>query len=125
LNSAAVGVVMAEPLVDLTILNELERRLGRERVVRVVTVQMANGLDLVQRMRALEILPDPVPAKALAHQVAGSSACVGLLRLRSQATVLEHAPDDIEPVALAALVRALRDCLESSQIALRAEFPEA
>ncbi|MEA2830429.1 MAG: hypothetical protein QOF22_1177 [Bradyrhizobium sp.] len=115
---------MSEPLLDRTILSDLERRLGREKVVRVVVAQMTNGLELIQRMRALEVSPDRAPVKALAHQIAGSSGCVGLLKLSRQAALLEHAADEIEPSALATLVRDLRDCLEASQLVLRAEFPE-
>ncbi|MGB8842710.1 MAG: Hpt domain-containing protein [Aliidongia sp.] len=118
---------MSEPLLDLTALSELEHRLGCERFRRVLTAQMASGQELIRRMVALEISLDPAQIKAVAHQIAGSSGSVGLRRLGGQAALLERALAGAEPPAfavLAALVRDLRHCLELSQVALRAEFPE-
>jgi HPt (histidine-containing phosphotransfer) domain-containing protein len=118
---------MSEPLLDLPALGELQRRLGSERFRRVLTAQMTNGQDLIRRLVALEISPDPAQVKAIAHQIAGSSGSVGLRRLGGQAASLERAVVAAElpaAAALAVLVRDLRHCLELSQAALRDEFPE-
>lgn len=115
---------MSEPLLDLMILDELERRLGRERVLRVVAAQMANGRELLRRISALEISPEPALVKTLAHQIAGSSGSVGLRRLGEQAALLERTASDAALPALALRLRDLRHCMEASQAALRAEFPE-
>ena len=40
-------------LLDLVTLTELEKRLGRERIMRVVAAQLANALDLVKRLVAI------------------------------------------------------------------------
>jgi HPt (histidine-containing phosphotransfer) domain-containing protein len=118
---------MSVPLLDLPALDELQRRLGSERFRRVLTAQMTNGQALIRRLVALEISPDPAQVKTVAHQIAGSSGSVGLRRLGGQAALLERTLAGAEPPAfavLAALVRDLRHCLELSQAALRAEFPE-
>ena len=115
---------MPEPLLELMTLTELERRLGRDRVLKVVAAQMANGTELSRRLGALELAPDPVPIKALAHQLAGSSGSIGLLRLSDQAIALELAAAGAGPGALAPLVRDLRDCLDASLAALRSQYPE-
>jgi len=115
---------MPEPLLELMTLTELERRLGRERILKVVAAQMANGRELSRRLGALEIAPDPVLIKALAHQLAGSSGSIGLLRLSDQAVALELAVADAGPGTLAPLVRDLRDCLDASLAVLNAQYPE-
>jgi|GEM_PF-6596744 HPt (histidine-containing phosphotransfer) domain-containing protein len=115
---------MSVSLLDLVTLRELERRVGRERVIRVVAAQIATGRDLSRRLSALELAPDPALIKALAHQLAGSSGSIGLHRLSEEAARLEYASPLVEPSSLAPLVRNLRQCLESSESALHAEFPE-
>jgi len=115
---------MAEPLLHLVTLTELERRLGRERVMKVVAAQMANGRELSKRLGGLELAPDPGLIKALAHQLAGSSGSIGLLALSDQAVALELAAAGADSAALAPPVRALRHCLDASLAALRAQYPE-
>jgi HPt (histidine-containing phosphotransfer) domain-containing protein len=115
---------LSEPLLNLGLLAELERWLGRERIIRVVTAQIVNGRELTQRLSALEEAPEPERVKALAHQIAGSSGAIGLQRLSGQAGALERAADATAPAELALEIRSLLDCLDSSQAALRERFPE-
>jgi HPt (histidine-containing phosphotransfer) domain-containing protein len=115
---------MPEPLLDLMTLTELERRLGRDRVMKVVAAQITNGREMSRRLAALELAPDAVTIKALAHQMAGSSGSIGLLRLSDQAVALELAASDVDSAALLRLVRDLRDCLDASLAVLHAQYPE-
>jgi HPt (histidine-containing phosphotransfer) domain-containing protein len=115
---------MAGPLLDLAILDELERQLGRERVLKVITVQMVNAHDLRHRLGLLEAAPDPTQIKALAHQIAGSSGSMGLMRLSDQAISLEMAVDAAAASLLPAMVGDLARCLAESQAALRDRYPE-
>ena len=80
-----------EPVLDLTTLTALEGRLGRERVARVVAAQLTNGRDVARRLGAFELAPDAAAVKSLAHQLAGSSGSIGLLRLSSEAAAVERA----------------------------------
>ena len=70
---------MTDALLDPSILDELERRLGRERLCKVLAVQLSNGRDLGQRLAALEGTLDRMQLRALAHQMAGSAGSIGLL----------------------------------------------
>ena len=111
-------------LLDLVTLTELEKRLGRERIMRVVAAQIANARDLVKRLTELEAAPDAAQIKALAHQIAGSSGSIGLLHLSDTAVALETDAGAVEPSALSGRVRGLRECLEESEAVLRRQFPE-
>jgi HPt (histidine-containing phosphotransfer) domain-containing protein len=112
-----------EPVLDLTTLTALEGRLGRERVARVVAAQLTNGRDVARRLGAFELAPDAAAVKSLAHQLAGSSGSIGLLRLSSEAAAVERAVA-AAPAAAAQLVRRLRLCLEESLDSLCRRYPE-
>jgi HPt (histidine-containing phosphotransfer) domain-containing protein len=114
-----------EPVLDVTTLTALEGRLGRDRVVRVVAAQLSNGRDVARRLSAFEIAPDAAAVKALAHQLAGSSGSIGLLRLSGEAASAERAAGTAVLPELAAVVRGLRLCLEASLEALCRRYPEA
>ncbi len=115
---------MTDALLDPSILDELERRLGRERLCKVLAVQLSNGRDLGQRLAALEGTLDRMQLRALAHQMAGSSGSIGLVGLSRQAKALENAalgePDD----EIRSLIVGLRASLDQSQQALGARYPE-
>jgi HPt (histidine-containing phosphotransfer) domain-containing protein len=115
---------MSEPVLDLATLTELERRLGRDRIMKVVAAQMVNGREMARRLAALELAPDSVLIKALAHQIAGSSGSIGLIRLSNQAVSVELAATDAESSALVPMVRTLCDCIDAALDALRARYPE-
>jgi HPt (histidine-containing phosphotransfer) domain-containing protein len=111
-------------LLDLATLTELERRLGRERIMRVVAAQVANAKELAKRLIELEAAPDVAQIKALAHQIAGSSGSIGLLRLSDTAVALETEATRLDLPNLRSHVRDLRNCLEASEATLRHQFPE-
>ncbi len=115
---------MSEPVLDLSILTELERRLGRDRILKVVSAQIANGRDMARRFAVLELAPDAATLKALAHQIAGSSGSIGLARLSSLAAATEFDAPGAAPAALPGLARAMRDGIEAALAALVAQYPE-
>lgn len=115
---------MSEPVLDLSILTELERRLGRDRILKVVSAQIASGRDMARRFAVLELAPDVASIKALAHQIAGSSGSIGLARLSSLAASVEHDASAVSPAALPGLARAMRDGVEVALAALATQFPE-
>ena len=115
---------MSEPVLDLSILTELDRRLGRERILKVVSAQIANGRDMARRFAVLELAPDVAAIKALAHQIAGSSGSIGLARLSSLAASVELDAPAAPLAALPGLARAMRDGIEAALSALTAQFPE-
>ena len=115
---------MAEPVLDLSTLSELERRLGRMRVTKVVAAQIANSQDMARRFSALEQAPDATQIKLLAHQIAGSSGSIGLARLSEQAFLVERTADTAGAVELVTLVRELRHCIDAALDALRAQYPD-
>ncbi|HVJ52014.1 MAG TPA: Hpt domain-containing protein [Aliidongia sp.] len=115
---------MSDTLLDLAILNELERRLGRERVAKVLTVQLANGIEQSRRLEALEAALDRPQIKAIAHQMAGSSGSIGLLGLSREAAALEDAASIRSEAELRELMSGLRACLDESQRRLVEQYPE-
>jgi HPt (histidine-containing phosphotransfer) domain-containing protein len=115
---------MSEPVLDLSILTELERRLGRERILKVVSAQIANGRDMARRFAVFELAPDAPAIKALAHQIAGSSGSIGLTRLSSLAAATELEAQSAALAALPGLARAMRDGIETALSALLAQYPE-
>jgi len=115
---------MSEPVLDLAILTELERRLGRERILKVVSAQITNGRDMARRFAALELAPDAALLKALAHQIAGSSGSIGLARLSTLAASVERRSPGAEPAALPGLARDMRDGIDAALAALGTHFPE-
>ena len=115
---------MSEPVLDLAILTELERRLGRDRILKVVSAQIANGHDMARRFAVLELAPDIAATKALAHQIAGSSGSIGLMRLSSLAASVELQASAATPGELPVLARAMRDGIEVALAALAVQYPE-
>ena len=115
---------MMDALLDSSILDELERRLGRERLCKVLAVQLSNGRDLGQRLAALEGALDRVQLRALAHQMAGSTGSIGLVGLSRQAKALEGAALDEPDDEVRTLIIGLRATLDLSQRELVARYPE-
>jgi HPt (histidine-containing phosphotransfer) domain-containing protein len=115
---------MSEPILDLAILTELERRLGRDRIVKVVAAQVANGHDMARRFATLELAPDAALLKSLAHQIAGSSGSIGLARLSTLAASVELDAPAAAADTLPGLARAMRDGIEAALAALATHFPE-
>jgi HPt (histidine-containing phosphotransfer) domain-containing protein len=116
--------MMSEPVLDLSILAELERRLGRDRILKVVSAQIANGRDMARRFAVLELAPDAVSIKALAHQIAGSSGSIGLGRLSSLAASVEVNALAATPAALPGLAHAMQEGIEAALAALVIQYPE-
>ena len=116
---------MSDVVLDQTILNILEQRLGRERVVKVVAAQLSHGAELLQALMALEQAPDPARIRAIAHQMAGSSGSIGLTRLGEMAGALDLQVPDLSPDALADAVRELVAQMRSSFARLTEIYPEA
>ena len=115
---------MSEPILDLSILTELERRLGRDRILKVVSAQIANGRDMARRFAVLELAPDAASIKGLAHQIAGSSGSIGLARLSRLAASVELEAPAASFAALPGLAHAMRDGIEAALAALVVQYPE-
>jgi HPt (histidine-containing phosphotransfer) domain-containing protein len=115
---------MTDALLDLSILSELERRLGRDRIGKVLAVQLTSGAELGQRLAVLEEAPDRMRIKALAHQMAGSSGSIGLVAVNRQAKALEDAAMADSEAELCVRMAALRACLGETQRLLVSQYPE-
>jgi len=115
---------MPEQILDLAILTELERRLGRDRILKVVTAQIVNGRDMSRRFAALELAPDATLLKSLAHQIAGSSGSIGLAQLSSLAASVDQQALAVAPAELPGLARAMRDGIDAAMAALAMHYPE-
>lgn len=115
---------MSAPLLDLAILTELERRLGRDRIAKVIEIQISNGRELSQRLTVLENSLDRSQIKALAHQIAGSSGSIGLIQLSEQAVTVELVAPNAGEAELKRQLGDLKACLETSRQQLLAQYPE-
>jgi HPt (histidine-containing phosphotransfer) domain-containing protein len=115
---------ITDTLLDLSILNDLERRLGRERIGKVLAAQLVNGAALSRELIALEAAPDRVRIRALAHQVAGSSGSIGLIGVSRLAASLEDAALIETESELRARMAALRARLEESEQRLIGQYPD-
>ncbi|HTH97728.1 MAG TPA: Hpt domain-containing protein [Stellaceae bacterium] len=113
-------------LIDIAALDMLEDRLGREAVLRVVQAQLKFGAQVADKLEALVHAPDAKAVRAIAHQMAGSSASVGLTRLGEVAMALEIIliEDEAYP-GLVADVASLRDLARASLAELARAFPDA
>lgn len=113
---------MAEPLIDHELTTELERQIGRDRLQRVIGIQLTHGRGLMAKLAALGERPDPQAVRLLAHQIAGSSSSVGMTVLGNAATDLEILVLSGSAVDLDPLVQALWRLGINSHDALEAEF---
>jgi len=80
---------MTTPLIDMPTLEELGRQLGRDRLRRVASIQLDHGRGLLAKLAALEKPLDPQEVRLIAHQLAGSSGALGMVRLGDTASALE------------------------------------
>jgi HPt (histidine-containing phosphotransfer) domain-containing protein len=116
---------MSDALLDRTILDILEQRLGRDRVVKVVAAQLSHGVVQMQELAGLEQAPDRARIKAIAHQMAGSSGSIGLTSLGEAAANLEMIIGDLPEDGLPGAVHRLRDLMTASFSRLNEAYPEA
>jgi len=118
-------VAMSDGLLDQTILNVLEQRLGRARVAKVVAAQLSHGAELLRELDGLEQRPDRARIKGIAHQMAGSSGSIGLISLGQTAADLELRVPDLPDDGLGGAVRRLTDLMRASFGRLTEAYPEA
>ena len=116
---------MTDGILDQTILGILEQRLGRERVAKVVAAQLTHGVEQLATLTALEQAPDRARIRAIAHQIAGSSGSIGLVRLGETAGVVEAEIADLPADALGDAVRRLTDIMRASFDRLIELYPQA
>lgn len=116
---------MSDAVLDQTILNILEQRLGRERVVKVVAAQLSHGAELLNALTELEQTPDRGRIRAIAHQMAGSSGSIGLTRLGEMAGTLETQVPDLPADTLGDAVHQLVAQMRESFARLVEIYPEA
>jgi HPt (histidine-containing phosphotransfer) domain-containing protein len=116
---------MSDALLDQTILNILEQRLGRDRVAKVVAAQLSHGAELMRELAVLEQAPDRARLKAIAHQMAGSSGSIGLTSLGETAADLEMLVGDMAEDGLGDAVRRLIALMEVSFARLAEVYPES
>jgi HPt (histidine-containing phosphotransfer) domain-containing protein len=116
---------MSDAILDQTILNILEERLGRERVVKVVAAQLSHGAELLETLAVLEQAPDRARIRAIAHQISGSSGSIGLVRLGETAGALEMQVLDLPEEALGDAVRGLVGQMRASFARLIEVYPQA
>jgi HPt (histidine-containing phosphotransfer) domain-containing protein len=116
---------MSDAVLDQTILNILEQRLGRERIVKVVAAQLSHGVELLAALATLEQAPDRARIRAIAHQIAGSSGSIGLARLGETAGTLEMQVLDLPEEALSGAVRGLATEMRASFARLTEIYPQA
>jgi len=116
---------MSDALLDQTILNILEQRLGRDRVAKVVAAQLSHGAELLRELTALEQTPDRARIKAIAHQMAGSSGSIGLTSLGQTAADLEMLIGDLPEDGMGEAVHRLTDLMRLSFARLTEAYPES
>lgn len=116
---------MSDALLDQTILDSLERRLGRDRVAKVVAAQLSHGAELLRELTTLEQAPDRARIKAVAHQMAGSSGSIGLTRLGQTAADLEMLIGDLPEDGLGDAVGRLTALMRTSFACLTEFYPES
>lgn len=116
---------MSDTLLDRTILNILEQRLGRDRVAKVVAAQLSHGAELLRELTALEQAPDRARIRAIAHQMAGSSGSIGLTDLGQTAADLEMLAIDLPEDGLRDAVRRLTSLMRTSFARLTEIYPES
>ncbi len=116
---------MSDALLDQRILDSLERRLGRDRVAKVVAAQLSHGAELLRELTALEQAPDRARIKAVAHQIAGSSGSIGLTHLGQTAADLEMLTGDLPEDGLGDAVGRLTALMRTSFARLTDSYPES
>jgi HPt (histidine-containing phosphotransfer) domain-containing protein len=116
---------MSDTLLDQTILNILEQRLGRDRVAKVVAAQLSHGAELLRELTALEQAPDRARIRAIAHQMAGSSGSIGLTDLGQAAGDLEMLIIDLPEDGLREAVQRLTSLMRTSFARLTEAYPES
>ena len=116
---------MTESLLDRNALGELERQIGRDRLLRVISIQLLHGRALLEKLKELCTQPDPQSVRFVAHQLAGSSSAVGMLTLGEAASALEIHLVAGKDEGLGSLVQALWVLGIKSHDALEAEFGPA
>ena len=118
-------VAMSDALLDQTILNILEQRLGRDRVAKVVAAQLSHGAELLRELTALEQAPDRARIRAITHQMAGSSGSIGLTSLGQTAADLEMTVGDLPEDGLGDAVQRLTSLMRLSFARLTEVYPES
>jgi HPt (histidine-containing phosphotransfer) domain-containing protein len=118
-------MAMSEALVDRGVLDELESQLGRAPLVRVVAAQLLYAKQVAAQLSAQVAAPDMPFLRRIAHQMAGSSASVGLVVLGQTALALESRLFSEGATVSSEDVVALRDLTIASLDALTALFPDA
>jgi HPt (histidine-containing phosphotransfer) domain-containing protein len=116
---------MSDALLDQTILNILEQRLGRDRVAKVVAAQLSHGAELLRELTALEQAPDRARIRAITHQMAGSSGSIGLTSLGQTAADLELMIGDLPEDGLGDAVHRLTSLMRMSFARLSEVYPES
>ena len=113
---------MTDSLVDRHSLGELERQIGRDRLLRVISIQLIHGRALLAKLEEHVAQPDPQSVRFIAHQLAGSSSAVGMLTLGEAGSALEVRLIAGKDDGLGSLVQALWALGIQSHDALEAEF---
>ena len=116
---------MSDALLDRTILDILEQRLGRDRVAKVVAAQLSHGAELLRELTVLEQAPDRARIKAIVHQMAGSSGSIGLTSLGQTAADLEMLVGDLPEDGLGDAVHRLTALMRTSFARLTEAYPES
>src|ERR1700738_1416288 len=116
---------MSDALLDQTILNILEQRLGRDRVAKVVAAQLTHGVELMREPAPLQQAPNPARIRAIAHQMAGSSGSIGLTSLGQTAGDLEMTAMDLPADGISEAVGQLVAIMRASFARLTGVYPEA
>jgi HPt (histidine-containing phosphotransfer) domain-containing protein len=116
---------MPDSLIDKSILDGLESRLGRDALLRIISAQIQYARQVVGQLDALAVTLDGEAVRRIAHQMAGSSASVGLSALGQTALKLEtRFIHDGVATATTEDVMMLRDLTVASLAALTEVFPE-
>ena len=116
---------MSDALLDQTILNILEQRLGRDRVAKVVAAQLSHGAQLMRELAELERAPDAARIRAIAHQIAGSSGSIGLVSLGKTAGDIEMIVTDLPVDGAVEAAGRLVTLMRASFDRLAEAYPEA
>ena len=116
---------MSDGVLDQTILNILEQRLGRDRVAKVVAAQVSHGAELLQTLAEQEQAPDRARIRAIAHQIAGSSGSIGLIGLGEMAGTLEMQVLELPQAQLIEAVRGLTAQMRASFARLVELYPQS
>ncbi len=113
---------MNASLIDQQAIAELVRQIGPAKLQRVVGIQLVHGRALLEKLGALGPAPDPHAVRLLAHQIAGSSASLGMVALGDAASRLETLVLSGTQADLSPNVQALWTLGVQSHDALEAQF---